>query len=109
GAPGGTSPVPANVPSSWTTLRRGEGHQVHTGKAAITCRECHGATFGRPAGDVCRRCHEKEASHPHGTALLDSGTSSSTCVTCHAFAPDEVAPTCVACHATARDHVPAIG
>lgn len=84
------------VPDEWSRARTSPMHEAHVGKKSVPCTKCHENGFDKaPSMDVCTGCHANEASHAH----RGSATSTTPCVTCHAFAADAREKTCVSCHA----------
>lgn len=86
---------PSTVPPSWNEFRTSQGHAAHLGKKDVTCKDCHDIASGgfkNPGATVCVRCHEKENWRHH------AGADKTTCLTCHAFAPNQNAPSCIGCH-----------
>jgi hypothetical protein len=88
---------PGLVPASWNEFRTSPGHESHVSTGKTTCRDCHDYQrdgFRNPGPLPCTRCHEKQATHSHGSAA-----EKTDCLTCHLFAPNREAPTCIGCHA----------
>ncbi len=96
---------PSNVPPSWSEYRTSQGHAAHLGKKDVSCKDCHdiaSGVFKNPGPAVCARCHEKENWRQH------AGAEKTTCLTCHAFAPNQNAPSCIGCHKEAQGRLAAV-
>lgn len=102
-------PVPPGlVPPTWTEVRLSPGHRAHVERAKIACGSCHDFErdgFKNPGTGVCARCHAKEVSFAHRGG---PGAEATSCLSCHAFAPDRPEPKCIDCHARGQDGAAAI-
>jgi hypothetical protein len=106
--PHGPKGVPPDlVPASWAQYRLTPGHQTHVGGGKAECHDCHDFErdgFKNPGTAVCAKCHSKDLGGAHHR---DSSTSTG-CLSCHAFALGRTEPTCISCHASPEGDLSAI-
>jgi len=106
--PRGPKGVPPDlVPASWAQFRLTPGHETHLDRGKVECRSCHDFErdgFKNPGTAVCNDCHAKQT----GVAHHGPPSSSTDCLTCHAFELGRTEPTCISCHAKPEGNLAAI-